>query len=151
MASAKNDKLFQDRSDHAELAKVVRYVIAGDDDVARTSRVIVLPEDWQTDPWSAVAESEKPEKWDQRLPVVVLPEGPERLHEELGLWLRTHLQGRRNTVRFLIPRSGSTNTFRDRDLLILARAGMKAERNGAVRGLSTGGSERNFSKSCGTF
>ena len=71
--------------------------------------------------------AKKPEKWDQRLPVVVLPEEPERVNEELGMWLRTHLQGRRNTPRFLIPRSGSTNTFRDRDLLILARAGMKAQ------------------------
>jgi len=36
------------------------------------------------------------------------------------------LQKRRNTVRFLLPRSGSTNAFLDRDLLVLARAEMKA-------------------------
>ena len=126
MASARNDKLFADGSDHIQLAKEVRYVIAGEDDVAKTSRVIALPVDWQRDPWSAVDERDQPQKWDQRLPIVVLPEEPERLNEELGLWLKTHLQERRNTVRFLIPRSGSTNTFRDRDLLILARAEMKA-------------------------
>ena len=33
----------------------------------------------------------------------------------------------RNTVRFLLPRAGSTNAFMDRDLLILARAEMKAQ------------------------
>ena len=45
-----------------------------------------------------------PARWDQRLPIVVLPEEPERLNEDLGHWLKTHLQERRNTVRFLIPR-----------------------------------------------
>ena len=127
MVSARNDKLFADGSDLDQLAKEVRYVIGGSDDVARTSRVIALPADWLDDPWSAVEENEKPARWDQRLPIVVLPEEPERLNEDLGRWLKTQLQERRNTVRFLIPRSGGTNTFRDRNLLILARAEMKAE------------------------
>ena len=126
MASARNDRLFADGSDLDQLAKEVRYVIGGSDETARTSRVIALPADWQRDPWSTVDEKETPPKWDQRLPIVVLPEAPERLDEDLGRWLKTHLQERRNTVRFLIPRSGSTNTFRDRNLVILARAEMKA-------------------------
>ena len=126
MASARNDRLFADGSDLDQLAKEVRYVIGGGDDGVRTSRVIALRENWRKDPWDTVEENEKPSRWDQRIPIVVLPEEPERPNEDLGRWLKDHLQERRNTVRFLIPRSGSTNTFRDQNLVILARAEMKA-------------------------
>jgi hypothetical protein len=127
MACARNDKLFTDGSDQAQLAKQVRYVIGGTDEVAKTFRVIALPKSWQTDPWSALDEAEQPERWDDRLPILVLPEEPEKIDQTLGRWVKDHLQKRRNTVRFLIPRSGSTNAFLDRDLLILARAEMKAQ------------------------
>jgi hypothetical protein len=40
---ARNDKLFADGSDQAQLAKQVRYVIGGTDEVAKTFRVIALP------------------------------------------------------------------------------------------------------------
>ena len=126
MASARNDKLFADGSDLDRLAKEVRYVIGGGDDGVRTSRVIALRENWRKDPWDTVEENEKPSRWDQRLPIVVLPEEPERLNEDLGRWLKDYLQDRRNTVRFLIPRAGTTNTFRDQNLVIVARAEMKA-------------------------
>lgn len=127
MACARNDKLFADGSDQAQLAKQVRYVIGGSDEVAKTFRVIALPKSWQTDPWSTLDEAEQPERWDDRLPILVLPEEPEKIDQTLGRWVKDHLQKRRNTVRFLIPRSGSTNAFLDRDLLILARAEMKAQ------------------------
>lgn len=127
MACARNDKLFADGSDQAQLAKQVRYVIGGTDEVAKTFRVIALPKSWQTDPWSSLDESEQPERWDDRLPILVLPEEPENLDARLGRWLKDHLQKRRNTVRFLMPRAGSTNAFQDRDLLIFARAEMKAQ------------------------
>ena len=126
MACARNDKLFTDGSDQAQLAKQVRYVIGGSDEVAKTFRVIVLPKSWQMDPWTSLDEAEQPERWDDRLPVLVLPEEPEKIDQTLGRWLKDHLQKRRNTIRFLLPRSGSTNAFLDRDLLILARAEMKA-------------------------
>ena len=45
----------------------------------------------------------------------------------VGEWLKTHVPRRRNTVRFLIPKSGSQNAFLGRDLIILARAIVKAE------------------------
>ncbi|MDV7395343.1 hypothetical protein RZS08_28410, partial [Arthrospira platensis SPKY1] len=61
-------------------------------------------------------ESERPERWDERLPILVLPEEPDHLDRRLGRWLKEHLQKRRNTVRFLVPRSGSSNAFQDRDL-----------------------------------
>jgi hypothetical protein len=127
MACARNDRLFSDGSDQAQLAKQIRYVIAGTDEVAKTFRVIALPQSWQTDPWSKLDEAEQPERWDERLPILVLPEEPDNINQRLGRWIKDHLQKRRNTIRFLLPRSGSTNAFQDRDLLILARAEMKAQ------------------------
>ena len=127
MASARNDKLFTDGSDLIQLSKEIRYVLGGSEDVAKNFRVIAMPQTWLNDPWASLEDSEKPENWDDRLPILVLPETPDRLNERLGHWLKTHLPKRRNTVRFLLPRNGALNTFFDRDLLILARAEMKAE------------------------
>ncbi len=127
MSSARNDRLFTDGSDHAHLAREVRYVIGGSDDVARTFRVIVLPANWLRDPWSALDEAEHPDRWDDRLPILILPEDVDRLDSRLGRWLKDHVTRRRNTPRFLLPRSGSTNVYQDRDLLVLARAVLKAE------------------------
>lgn len=127
MACARNDKLFSDGSDQAQLAKQIRYVIGGTEEIAKNFRVIALPKAWQTEPWSTLDEAEQPERWDGRLPILVLPEEPDHIDQRLGRWLKDHLQKRRNTVRFLLPRSGSTNAFQDRDLLILARAEMKAQ------------------------
>ncbi|MFN8859830.1 MAG: DUF499 domain-containing protein [Gemmatimonadaceae bacterium] len=127
MAYARNDKLFADGADRAQLAKQVRYVIGGSDEVAKAFRVIALPKAWVNDPWSMLDEAERPEKWDDRLPILVLPEETEKLDATLGRWLKDHLQKRRNTVRFLLPRAGSINSFLDRDLLVLARAEMKAQ------------------------
>ena len=126
MSCARNDKLFADGSDQAQLAKQIRYVIGGTDEVAKTFRVIALPKSWQTDPWTTLDEAERPDRWDERLPILVLPEEPEKIDPQLGRWLKDHLQKRRNTIRFLLPRAGSSNAFLDRDLLILARAEMKA-------------------------
>jgi hypothetical protein len=126
MACARNDRLFTNGSDQAQLAKQVRYVIGGTDEVAKTFRVIALPKSWQTDPWTTLDEAEQPERWDDRLPILVLPEEPDNLDQRLGRWLKDHLQKRRNTIRFLLSRVGSSNAFQDRDLLILARAEMKA-------------------------
>lgn len=127
MACARNDKLFSDGSDQAQLAKQIRYVFGGSDEVAKSFRVIALPKSWQTDPWSTLDEAEQPERWDERLPILVLPEEPDAIDQRLGRWLKDHLQRRRNTIRFLLPRAGSSNAFQDRDLLILARAEMKAQ------------------------
>ena len=131
MAYARNDKLFADGADQAQLAKQVRYVIGGSDEVAKTFRVIALPKSWVNDPWTALDEAEHPDKWDDRLPILVLPEEADKLDVTLGRWLKDQLQKRRNTVRFLLPRAGSTNSFMDRDLLILARAEMKAQEWGS--------------------
>ena len=126
MACARNDKLFTDGSDLAQLAKEVRYVIGGTEEVAKTYRVIALPDTWLSDPWSTLEEAERPDHWDDRLPILVIPEEPDKIDERLGRWTKDHLQKRRNTVRFLLPRAGSANAFQERDLVILARAEMKA-------------------------
>lgn len=126
MAYARNDKLFSDGADQRQLAKQVRYVIGGSDEVAKTFRVIVLPRSWVSEPWTSLDEAERPDKWDDRLPILVLPEEPEKIDATLGRWLKDQLHKRRNTVRFLLPRTGSINAFLDSDLLILARAEMKA-------------------------
>lgn len=131
MASARNDRLFADGSDRVQLAKEIRYVIGGADGVSGKFRVIALPPAWMTDPWTPIDEAERPDSWDERLPVLVLPEEPDRTHERLGKWIKDHLQKRRNTLRFVIPQHDTTNVFRDRDLLILARAEMKAQEWGA--------------------
>lgn len=117
IAYARNDKLFADGADQAQLAKQVRYVIAGSDEVAKTFRVITLPRTWANDPWTLLDDAEHPDRWDDRLPILVLPEEPDKLDATLGRWLKDQLQKRRNTVRFLLPRAGSTNAFLDRDLL----------------------------------
>lgn len=126
MAYARNDKLFADGSDQVQLAKQTRYVIGGSDEVAKNFRVIALPKSWANDPWTSLDEAEQPDRWDDRLPILVLPEEPDKLEPTLGRWLKDQLQKRRNTVRFLLPRNGTVSAFLDRDLLILARAEMKA-------------------------
>jgi hypothetical protein len=127
MAFARNDRLFSDHADRIQLAKEIRYVLGGAEEVSRAFRVVVLPNSWVTDPWCAVEEPERPERWDERLPLVALPESPDRLDERLGRWLKEHLTKRRNTVRFLLPRADMPSLFQDRNLIILARMVVKAQ------------------------
>jgi len=126
-AHARNDRLFADGSDLAQLAREVRYAVGGSEGAAAKHRVITLPQTWISDPWSAVDEGERPDRWDERLVLLVLPEAPDKLNERLGRWLKDHLQKRRNVVRFLLPRQGSTNLFYDKDVVILARASLLAQ------------------------
>lgn len=126
MSSARNDRLFTDGSDHRRLAKEVRYVVGGADDVPRDFCIVVLQQKWLTDPWTDHEEETQPANWGDRFPIVVLPEEPDKLQERIGAWLKDHLQNRRNTIRFLLPKQGSTNMYTDRDLIVLARAVLKA-------------------------
>lgn len=128
MASARNDRLFTDQSDLEQLEKEIKYAICGHADTSKGFKVIVLRSDWNTDPWISVADYDQPNVWDERIPMLVLPSVPESISETLGVWLKTHLQTRRNCVRFLIPRHGSLDIFRDGDALMLARAVVLAER-----------------------
>lgn len=122
IANARNDRLFQDGEDIDRLAKEVRYVIAGPENVSSKFRVVVLPRYWAENPWDKIDESERPSAWDERIPILVLPDSPSSLSATLGKWLKENLQKRRNAVRFLIPRSGSDNFFAERHLIVLSRA-----------------------------
>lgn len=127
IASARNDKIFHEGEDIAHLAREVRYVIAGNTDVATRFRVIVLPQYWRKEPWEKVEEPDQPSHWDDRIPMLLLPESLAKIEPQLGQWLRDNLQNNRNVVRFLIPQDGSTNLFGDRDLVVLARCVYLAE------------------------
>lgn len=121
IASARNDKLFLDGQDLSHLTREVRYVLAGSADIATRFRIIVLPQFWRKEPWEKVDDSDQPNNWDDRIPVLVLPESPPKVAPTLGQWLRDNLQSHRNVVRFLLPQDGSTNLFADRDLIVLSR------------------------------
>jgi hypothetical protein len=127
IASARNDRLFQEGQDTAHLAKETRYVLGGSPDTATKYRVIVLPQAWNRDPWESVDEPDQPGQWDERIPLLVLPESPSKPDASLGRWLRDNLQRNRNVVRFILPQDGSTNLFADRDLAVLARCVFLAE------------------------
>ena len=122
LAHAKNDKLFQNGEDIDHLAKEIRAVLGGSEDVSAKYRVLVLKTAWDSNPWSELDEKEHPRHWDARLPLVVIPCYPDNVSGFLGKWLRDHLQEGRNTVRFLLPQKGTGNIYFDRELLVLARA-----------------------------
>jgi len=132
LQAARNDKLFLDGSDLEKLASVLRYAFEGDAGASSQHRVVPLPKMWMSAPWKEFEEKDRPEGWsDSRIPVLVVPEDPDKLDATLGRFLKEHLQNRRNAIRFLLPRVGSRNLFLDRDLLVMARAILKAEEWGA--------------------
>lgn len=122
LAHAKNDRLFGGKQDIEQLAAEVRYVIGGSEEVSRKFRVVALRKNWINDPWSELPESERPDRWDGRLTLVVLPEQIDNIEAVLGIWLKQHLPQRRNTLRFLLPKKAFGNIYYDRDLIVYARA-----------------------------
>jgi energy-coupling factor transporter ATP-binding protein EcfA2 len=126
MSTARNDRQFSDGSDFIQLAKETRYALAGTGEVPKEFRVVVLANDWISNPWKGLNDEDLPAHWDDRVPILVLPEEPDRIHERLGRFLKDHLSERRNCVRFLIPNS-TRNIYTERDLVILARAILKAD------------------------
>jgi hypothetical protein len=122
LANAKNDKLFESGQDIEQLANEIRYVIGGSEDVSRQFRVVALRRNWQSDPWGELPENERPDRWDGRLTLIVLPEYADNLDAVLGGWLKQHVPQRRNTLRFLLPKKAAGNLYYDRDLIVYARA-----------------------------
>jgi hypothetical protein len=125
MAHARNDRLFEN-GDHkgqdlTHLAGEIRYVLAGSEADSQSYRVIVLRKTWEKGPWSEVDEKDRPENWDARIPIVVIP-FPTATEAELGRWLKQHVPTRRNTVRFLLPKKETASVFFDKALLVLTRA-----------------------------
>lgn len=132
LANARNDKLFEKGGPHEardveRLAAEIRYVIGGTEEISRNFRTVVLRKLWQTDPWSELPETERPDRWDGRLTLIVLPEYPDNVEAVLGGWLKQHLPQRRNTLRFLLPKKTAGILYIDRDLTIYARAVHLAE------------------------
>lgn len=109
LSFARNNRIFSDGSDIEQLAKEIRYVLGGSDEVSRKYRVVVLRDDWQVSPWDKLDENERPSNWDNRIPIIVIPENCDE--KELGVWLSKHVPSKRNTVRFLLPRQGVENVF----------------------------------------
>ena len=97
-------------------------MIGGSEEVSRKFRVVVLRKNWQSDPWTELPEAERPDRWDGRLTIIVLPDHIDNVEATLGVWLKKHLLQRRNTLRFLLPKKGATNIYFDRDLIVYARA-----------------------------
>lgn len=121
IASARNDRLFQNGEDLSRLSMETRYVFGGETATASRFKVVVLPKNWKSKPWDSLNEEDQPPRWDDRIPILLVPEVNENIEADLGEWLCLNLQNNRNVVRFLIPYDGATNMFSDRDLLILAR------------------------------
>ena len=127
LSFAKNDKLFKDGEhsgqDIEHLAKEIRAVIGGSEEVSAKHRVTVLKRNWKNDPWSDFDEKDHPKQWDdKRLNIIAVPEYPDKHNEVLGEWLAKNLQENRNTIRFLLPQVSSGDVFFDKELIILARA-----------------------------
>lgn len=131
LAHARNDKLFQNGEDTDFLAAEIRHCIGGDVQVSGQYRTIVLKREWNNTPWDEVEEKERPQAWDAKIPLVVLPVHPEKPGPVLGLWLKSFVPQGRNTVRFLLPRRNPAdihhgNVMHDKELLLAARAAFLA-------------------------
>ncbi|WP_434661533.1 DUF499 domain-containing protein [Paraburkholderia sp. A3BS-1L] len=130
MAHARNDKLFQNGEDIDFLAAEVRHAIGGDIQVSGLYRTIVLKREWFRTPWEEIDESLRPNAWDGKIPLIILPEYPSNLNATLGTWLKKHLGVGRNTVRFLLPKKGSDSSssiYLDKELMLDARAAYLAK------------------------
>lgn len=131
LAHARNDKLFQNGEDTDTLASEIRHTIGGDVQVSGQFRTIVLKREWNNGPWEEIDERERPNAWDARIPLIVLPVHPEKPGPVLGLWLKRFVPQARNTVRFLLPKKNPAdvhhgNVMHDKELILAARAAFLA-------------------------
>lgn len=126
-ALARNDKLFEDGGDLRFIRETLRHMLSPA--VAEpASRIIVLGPEWQSDPWNGLEALDQPAAW-ERPALLVLPEAPSDIHSILGQWLKTHLTGNRNMVRFLLPAPGLQSIYQDRGVLVAARAAYLAKQH----------------------
>jgi hypothetical protein len=119
-AGARNPKNFLAGEDKQRLAEIIRHVLTGSDP-GSTHRIVVLPERWQSDPWSALAPEDGPSGWGDKIPILVVPETPRDPEATLGAWLKTHVAERRNVPRYLLPKKESGDIYSDSELLFYAR------------------------------
>ena len=125
VASAKNDKQFDQGQDLEYLQRTILHLLSpADAAMAVVSRIVVLGPSWESQPWTGLTADERPDTW--REPVVmVLPEYV--ADERLARWLTDHVPGRRNLVRFLLPQMSRPSPYADGELRQLARCTELAE------------------------
>lgn len=127
LAYAKNDKNFEKGDDKDFLVKFIRNYIESTSSASESpSRVIVLDENWQQNPWENKDEQDKPQNWSS-IVLLVMPYANSNPQEILGQWLKDHVPENRNKIRFLIPKHALDSLFDDKNLIITARAIMKAK------------------------
>ncbi len=126
IAHAKNNKLFNEGQDVEYLAQEIRYVLSGSESNSSLGRVIVLKSNWQRNPWVDLDEKDHPEKWDNRIPYIVIPKGDVKA-KDLGIWLKEKVSKHRNTIRFILAKESLDPVFYDNGLLVLARAAYLAK------------------------
>ena len=107
------------------LREKIRHMLASET-AATPSDIIVLGPDWQTAPWSSVSDLQQPARWEK--PVLIVLPAPitfdsQRHAAALASWLSAHVAERRNTLRFLVPKAGTTPLFDDVELIFQARCG----------------------------
>lgn len=112
------------------LREKIRHLLASET-AAPSSDIIVLGPDWQTAPWSSVSDLLQPARWEK--PVLIVLPAPiafdaQRHAAALAAWLIAQVPARRNTLRFLVPKAGTTPLFDDTELIFQARCGHLTQR-----------------------
>src|SRR5262249_54863399 len=134
-AWARNDRLFDPQSapvpgllavrrDQEDLKRGLNNLLNTPDGTSEPpSHPVVLDPNWKKAPWAILTHADRPSGWRERgkQVLIVLPIAPKSLSEVLGPWLAEHVPQNRNMVRFLLPKTDSTNLYDDRNLLITAR------------------------------
>ena len=107
------------------LREKIRHMLASET-AASPSDIIVLGPDWQTAPWSSVSDLLQPARWEKPI-LIVLPApitfDAQHHADALASWLIAHVPARRNTLRFLVPKAGTTPLFDDAELIFQSRCG----------------------------
>ena len=125
LASARNSMLFADAKDKNYIRQILKADLSPAS-ISTTVQVIVLGPNWQTDPWSEVADFERPGRWETPV-LLVLPKAPLDLDRDLGKWLKEFVPQKRNTVRFLIPKVSAKALYNDPEVYLNARASLLAD------------------------
>ncbi|MDB6022250.1 MAG: hypothetical protein JWQ04_2107 [Pedosphaera sp.] len=112
------------------LREKIRHMLASDT-AAPTSEIIVLGPGWQNEPWQSVSDLLQPARWEK--PVLIVLPAPvafdtQRHAAALASWLVANVPARRNTLRFLVPKPGTTPLFDDAELIFQARCGHLTQR-----------------------
>ncbi|MCX6926381.1 MAG: hypothetical protein NT154_24715 [Verrucomicrobia bacterium] len=107
------------------LREKIRHMLASET-AALPSDIIVLGPDWQNAPWNSVPDLLQPARWEK--PVLIVLPAPiafdvQRHAAALASWLIANVPARRNTLRFLLPKAGTTPMFDDAEVMFQARCG----------------------------